>query len=1497
MVTLIVASIVAFAAIYLAISIPAVQNKLKQIGEEELSKMLHTEVTVESLSFEPFNELILNGVNIPDQEGNHLFSIDKLAAGISIYNLISNQKLVFTYAEVIGLDATVTRPDKDSPTSMQFIIDALKPKPGNPPSKYDIKVFNIVIRKSNLSYDVESEPYETSKFNPNHISIKNLKADLALPRIKNNDFVIRIERFSFSEQSGFQLSNLKSLIEICDTSLAVSDLVVELPNSRISPDNIRLSYSSLQNIATDLKTAQVHLTLNDNHLTPSDFAAFEPKLASLSSSAKINLNISGTANDLTISKFNVKYNGAEVALTGNIEGIIDKQPSWNIPQLTASSPSAEISSLTDAFANLSGKVKEIITNCGNVKLSGSTSGSERSIFFDGNVNTDIGGIKLSGNFEGDKETRFSGHVLTDGFNVGGLIGNQLGELALDGQIDLIIRSGKVQSASVEGIIPYVDFRNYRYNDITADVTFNGKDLAGTLIMADENANVRIDGDAIINKENSAVNVNMEVRDIDLAKLNLTDKFSNKKLSASIVTSLTGNNIENVKGDLTLNNLVFADENNKGLHINSIKINTDNTSSPQYLNLTSDFLSVNLTGSYDYKSIAEDVKEIIGVAMPTLIKGYTGSKSVTSKRSNDLSLNVTIWPCDELEALLNLPVSIADKTSITGSLSDTNNSLHLSLRAPYLIQGNKIIENTVILVDKENDENNINAKISTIYPLKSGKVDVSLNVNGVNDRLDTDIKWAMRREHDYSGSLSASTLFTGYSNNKLNAIVNVNPTTMAFNDTVWHVSNGVVELNDGVITMTNLRGDSDDQFVDIEGVISHNPEDEVRVTLEKFNLGYLFETLELSNVMIGGRASGTLYGRDLLSGTPQMHIPLLHVDSISYNKAVMGDADVVGDWDHPNKAVEIKADIMQYNDFHSYINGKIFTGCDSLYLDFNANKANISFMKPFMQAFTSDVDGMVSGHAVLYGNFKDINMYGDLYGENLKFKIDYTNVYYTCSDSIHMVPGLISFSDVVVSDRDNHHALLNGWLKHNNFHDPVFDFSITDASELLCYDMSESQSNNWYGTIYGNGSAFVSGEPGIVKINVNMQSAARSKFTFVLSKTANANEYNFITFRDRDKLNQPEVEALIDTIPEIVRILTRKVANQQNNTPSDYLIDLQVDITPDAQMVVIMDPLSGDKIKGTGSGNMRLTYGSRDEKLGMYGKYTIDKGNYTFTLQDIIIKEFTINEGSSISFTGDPYSAVLDINATYAVNTNIRDLDASFAYDEDFNRTSIPVHAILKARGPMNQPEIGFDLSFPTLTSEAHRRVMSIISTDEMMNRQIIYLLALNRFYTPEYTNSNNSNTELTSMASSTISSQLSNMLGQISENWTISPNFRTNTGDFSDIDIDVALSSQLLNNRLLINGNFGYRDNTYSLRSSNFIGDFDIEYLLNRKGTIRLKAYNHFNDQNYFIRNALTTQGVGVVFKHEFNRPFDFLKKKKTTKQNADSTAVNSVSPVEINEK
>lgn len=452
--------------------------------------------------------------------------------------------------------------------------------------------------------------------------------------------------------------------------------------------------------------------------------------------------------------------------------------------------------------------------------------------------------------------------------------------------------------------------------------------------------------------------------------------------------------------------------------------------------------------------------------------------------------------------------------------------------------------------------------------------------------------------------------------------------------------------------------------------------------------------------------------------------------------------------------------------------------------------------------------------------------------------------------------------MILYDRDHHTAELSGWLRHTYFHEPVFDFKVRDAKSLLCYDTNDKLNPLWYGTIYGSGNGQITGRPGLVNINMNMLTDDKSEFYYVISDTEEADGMSFLSFTDRRK-EQKKAE-IVDTVPPYLRKFM-KLKNDMEEGSSNVIVSLKGTVTPAALVTLVMDPKGGDKITARGQGALQMDYNMASDDLRMFGTYVLDEGNYNFTLQDIIIKNFTIRKGSMIKFDGDPLNANLDISATYRVNTNLTDLDKSFSSDKELNRTNVPVDAILNVDGQMTQPDITFDIELPSLTSDVERKVKSIVSTNDMMSRQIIYLLALNRFYTPEYTGATaDSGAEWSSMASSTISSQLSNILSQMTDKLSVAPSFRSDKGDFTDMEFDLALSSRLLNNRLLINGNFGYRDRSTS--NTQFVGDFDIEYLLSKNGNLRLKAYNHFNDQNYYLRSALTTQGVGVVFRHDFDR-------------------------------
>jgi hypothetical protein len=112
-----------------------------------------------------------------------------------------------------------------------------------------------------------------------------------------------------------------------------------------------------------------------------------------------------------------------------------------------------------------------------------------------------------------------------------------------------------------------------------------------------------------------------------------------------------------------------------------------------------------------------------------------------------------------------------------------------------------------------------------------------------------------------------------------------------------------------------------------------------------------------------------------------------------------------------------------------------------------------------------------------------------------------------------------------------------------------------------------------------------------------------------------------------------------------------------------------------------------------------------------------------------------------------------------------------------------------------------------------------------------------------------------------LSNQLSHWLSQISSNWDIGVNYQPGD-EISKDQVEVALSTQLLNDRLIINGNVGTA-NKYQ-QSSEFVGDFRVDWKLTPNGKLRLKFFNR-NSDRLIYEETRYIQGAGLFYREEFN--------------------------------
>jgi hypothetical protein len=322
------------------------------------------------------------------------------------------------------------------------------------------------------------------------------------------------------------------------------------------------------------------------------------------------------------------------------------------------------------------------------------------------------------------------------------------------------------------------------------------------------------------------------------------------------------------------------------------------------------------------------------------------------------------------------------------------------------------------------------------------------------------------------------------------------------------------------------------------------------------------------------------------------------------------------------------------------------------------------------------------------------------------------------------------------------------------------------------------------------------------------------------------------------------------------------------------------MTPDATLRLLMDQQSGDYIALNGNGGLRATYYNKGG-FDIYGNYLIDHGTYKLTIQNVIKKEFLFQQGGTISFGGDPYNASLNLKAVHSVaGVSLSDLNIG----RSFTNNNIRVNCLMDITGTPSAPKVGFGLDLPTVNDDAKQMIFSLINSEEEMNQQVLYLLAVGRFYTMGNNNANIGGTQqysqtslaMQSILSGTVSQQINNVLSSVinNTNWNFGANISTGDEGWNNAEYEGLLSGRMLNNRLLFNGQFGYRDNPNATTS--FIGDFDLRYLIVPNGNFSIRVYNQTNDR-YFTRNSLNTQGLGIILKKDFFNIKDLFGIKRTS--------------------
>ncbi|GBU07039.1 DUF490 domain-containing protein [Bacteroidales bacterium] len=1442
---------------------PAIQRQISTFASSELQKKLGVETKIERIDFELFNKLILKDVYLADQQGDTLLHAKRLAVGFDFLPLFKG-KLNFSSAQLFSFQINLSKATEQSPLNLQFVIDAFASKDTmKKESNINLNIRNLNLRRGNFSFKVKDAPKLSKKFNPKDVVIANISAKINLDQLSSKSLIANVQHLSFQEQSGFTIRRLAFDINATKQEALIQDLEIQLPNSLLHLKEIHANYDSLSDNSDYLNNTQLKMHIIPSDIVLKDIAAIVPAFSNFVDKVNIQGVFSGSLKALHLDNFKLS-SGNKLFIEGDLQvnDATDKKLIYIDGEIEESFISKKgLKMLINNFSEENANLPEILDHIGDIKFEGSIEGYFHHLNASGLFHTGVGSLKTNIALGEDEHQRriIKGKLSSQGLNLNKLFGHEgkdLGNTSFEINVNAHESANNNFAGTIKADIGRFEYKNYGYENLLLNGKFTEKSFEGEFNLDSPEGKISSNGLFVFDGLNSQFNFSAKAYNIKLDRLNLSDKYKDSDLSFEINTNFLGNNIDNLVGNVSLSNLKFNTLKG-GYYLDKLNIDASEKVEKKIIRIESDIINGQISGNYTLKNIIASITQTASQFIPAIVPAKN-KISITPEQA--FNLNLTINDTEGLSYILDLPFALHNKTKIIGQYNSALNKFRLELYMPKFSVKNTQFEGGTILLDRPDKEARL--QIEAVSTLKNKqKLFVSSIFSAYDNLITTQLSFDNDdKDKKYSGNLAFNIFFeTDKGPFPLQTNIDIQESTLTFNDTIWNIRPSNMTLDSSKFTINNFAIDHGNQYLKIDGSASKIPEDKLHIDLRQVNLEYIFTSLGIKALEFGGYASGSIELADLYHS--RQLSTQLEVKDFSFNQGVFGDLSLKGWWDDSQEGIRMIAHIKNEDSTKVDVDGIIFPLKEEMSFKFDAQYISAYFLRKYLGSVAQNVSGLLSGQMHLFGSFSTPDIEGDVYADKASFDIEFLNTRYSFSDSVIIKPGEIMLKNTLLKDKFGQASVVNGYLKHNSFSDFHYRVNL-DAENFLVFDAKEYQNPSFFGSAFGTGSAEIKGTEQLVLIDVSMRSNSKTKMRLNFMETEEIAEYDFINFvSKKDESIKTPSTPMFENIPIVMK-----------TTPeTEMRFNLNLEATPDAVIEIVMDPLSGDLIKGTGRGNLQIQYGTK-LPLKIFGKYTIQDGNYNFSMQQVIHRNFKIKEGSTVSFMGDPYQAIFDVDAYYSLSANPTELHENLSTE---GGRSVPVNCVLNITGEMQKPNLKFNIELPNSNSELDRQIKSIINTEEMMNQQVVYLLVLNRFYTlQENRSAGVTPNDFATLASSSVT-QLANMLGGLGENFQIGTKFKAgdNSSAYRDTEIELLLSSQLLNNRLIFNGNFGYRDNPYV--KSTFIGDFDLEYKLTKSGEIRLKVYNHFNDMYYSLKPSPTTQGIGILYKKDFDKASEVFKRRK----------------------
>ncbi len=1451
-----------------ALQSPRIQKAVAEKLIDRFGGFIKGNVTFDGIAIKPFNALVIENVLITEENPRDtFFSASWISARFSLKGLLKKEGLHFDDVHVKdGVMNLVVEPSdslrqrKKGQTNLERVFnmtDSRKKSGKTPGDIFDIKKVQL----DNFTFRMINLPAWERHSNMGHrIPSGSIDWDdmEIVADIRGHDMAMSgkvmtavADRITLRERSGLVIDNISGKVSAGGGKTVIEDLRIQNEDTDIDIPLFQMLYGNQKNFNKFVNNVRIVADIRESIVDFKTIGYFAPALKNKPFRAKIQGKVDGPVQEFGLNSLHFQDLGSGVS--GNIGLKMNDVLHFNDMDLDFS-----LSDFRFTTASLGKFIKEwapgakidighlapgetfIFNGTGSGKLDNL---SIKGTLKDRNSGTCGVDIRLKDLVSKESPLRINGGIRTDSFDLGRFaLPGKLGKVTARIHADAVLGEGQPKVRIDSAIVSRLNLFGYDYTGIKATGTYSGNAFDGRIVCHDPNLDFMFQGLFNLSgkTQNAAYQFYANIGYADLHALNLDSREVSKvsvHTNANFIRMGRGDMI----GDINIADLVF--ENSLGPHnIGDISVKSHSNDQIHRIRFNSEFAEGTYLSSESLGSTIKYAKSItIDKELPSLQKSSREASAEAPKPSS-AELNFIFRDSRDLFSFIKPGVYIAENTTLRMKLSEEGN-LEGVIASPRLAFKDKYIKDMAMSLGNKNgglsaDIAGSEIKISSIQLLNS-----TLMMLADDDHLGLGFAYDNETDDINKGEIYLTADLSRDSSDSLVVVGKALPSNIYINGDGWGLTSGDIVFKHGDISVGSLLAASDEQTLSIDGGFSPSKRDTLTVDLSKFDIS-AFNAFLKQDLALKGQATGKAMLTSPSKPSPGILVSI-SCDSTEIASHKAGLVNISSNWNEEHRRFDVNVSNLLEGKTDFDIGGWFNPSDKSLSLSADLEGMELGYAAPMVKSIFSRMEGDLHGKVMASGTFDRLSVASEglMLSDGL-LEIAFTKVPYHLSGPVSISDRGLSFNGVTIRDSHEGRGNVSGGISWNRFKDMSLGLGI-QFDRMLCLNLGESDNPSFYGNVTGTGGINISGPFNDIVLDIEATTAGGGNLHIPLGNSSISRNHKFLTFYE------PPKEIVLDPYELMMDNYVYSVKK-----PSDLDVKLRVNATPEVTVYVEIDKSSGNILSGNGNGRIEIESRSSNNLFTINGSYNLTGGNYHLSALNLANRDFTLKEDSSIRFNGDIMDSDLDIKGLYTTKASLSNLIPEVTVRRN-------VECGINITDKLSNPRINLTIDVPDLDPATHAQVESALNSEDKIQKQFIYLLIANQFLPQDESGVVNDSNLLYSNVSSIMSNQLNTIFQKLDIPVDLGLTYESSE-HYNDI-FDVAVSTQLFNNRVIVNGTIGNRQYSRGTQNQDVVGDLDIEIKLNRTGTFRLNLFSHSVDQYTNYLDNSQRNGAGITWQKEFN--------------------------------